>query len=189
VDDADRLQEAAATGTPGRSTSAATRLTRTPTSSGPTEAGTKTSTYRSWIHHNILGSSNWTVIEDVAGCGRATTSQVELSPINIGWPNFAVNNLRYRNADLSIVWDDPADGVVKYPASRRATRSTSTATGSPPSTRSCRFTGTGHRLGHHQRHGRLQQAVAGLQAPNQVVQSTPGWSDMLAKAGVDLTAR
>jgi hypothetical protein len=77
-------------------------------------AGTTTIDYRSWIHHNILGSSNWTVIEDVMGLRPRNDNQVELCPINIGWPNFAANNLRYRNADLSVVWDDPADGVVKY---------------------------------------------------------------------------
>jgi hypothetical protein len=72
-------------------------------------------TYRSWIHHNILGSSNWTIIEDVAGLRPRNDAKVELSPIHIGWTHFTVNNLRYRNADLTIVWDDPADGVVRYP--------------------------------------------------------------------------
>lgn len=36
--------------------------------------------YRSWIHHNILGSSNWTVIEDVAGLRPRNDAKVELSP-------------------------------------------------------------------------------------------------------------
>lgn len=63
---------------------------------------------------NILGSSNWTIIEDVAGLRPRNDAQIELSPINIGWSHFAVNNLRYRNANLSIVWDDPADGVIRY---------------------------------------------------------------------------
>ena len=36
-------------------------------------------TYRSWIHHNILGSSNWTVIEDVAGLRPRNDNQIELS--------------------------------------------------------------------------------------------------------------
>jgi hypothetical protein len=71
-------------------------------------------TYRSWIHHNILGSSNWTLIEDVAGLRPRNDNQIEISPINIGWSHFAVNNIRYRNVDLSIVWDDPADGVTRY---------------------------------------------------------------------------
>ncbi|MFM9663006.1 hypothetical protein, partial [Streptomyces scabiei] len=48
--------------------------------------------YRSWIHHNILGSSNWTVIEDVAGLRPRNDAKVELSPIDIGWSHFTVNN-------------------------------------------------------------------------------------------------
>ena len=95
--------------------------------------------YRSWIHHNILGSSNWTVIEDVAGLRPRNDAKVELSPINIGWIHFAVNNLRYRNADLSHRLGRP--GRRRRPLqrrARRATRSTSTAPGPPPSTSWCR---------------------------------------------------
>lgn len=64
---------------------------------------------------DVIGSGNWTVIEDVAGLRPRSDAKVELSPIDIGWSHFTVNNLRYRNGDLSIVWDDPADGVVRYP--------------------------------------------------------------------------
>ncbi|MEJ3744277.1 discoidin domain-containing protein, partial [Actinomycetes bacterium KLBMP 9797] len=77
-------------------------------------AGAQRIDYRSWIHHNILGSANWTVIEDVAGLRPRDDRQVELWPINIGWSHFAINNVRYRGHDLSIVWDDPADGVTRY---------------------------------------------------------------------------
>jgi hypothetical protein len=77
--------------------------------------GTQTIDGRSGIHHTILGSSNWTVIEDVAGLRPHGDHRLELAPIDIGWDHFTVNNLRYRNADLTIVWDDPADGVVHYP--------------------------------------------------------------------------
>lgn len=76
---------------------------------------TRTINGRSGIHHTILGSSNWTVIEDVIGLRPRNDKQVELSPIDIGWDHFTIDNLRYRNADLSVVWDDPADGVVRYP--------------------------------------------------------------------------
>ena len=52
------------------------------------------------------------------GRGRAAPAQRRagrgLSPINIGWSHFAVNNIRYRNVDLSIIWDDPADGITRY---------------------------------------------------------------------------
>ncbi|WP_051367268.1 discoidin domain-containing protein [Hamadaea tsunoensis] len=146
-------------------------------------------TYRSWIHHNILGSSNWTVIEDVAGLRPRNDAKVELSPINIGWPNFTINNIRYRNADLTIVWDDPSDGVVKYPGvpegysifingTRVATVSTLVPFTWDPATGSVTTSGT----------VTYNAAYAGLQAPNQVVQSDPRVVDELAKAGVDLTA-
>src|SRR3954447_2969929 len=155
-------------------------------------ASTKTIDYRSWIHHNILGSSNWTVIEDVAGLRPRNDNQVELSPINIGWPNFAVNNLRYRNADLSIVWDDPADGVTKYAGvpqgysvyvngSRAFTVDKLVPLIWNPATGAVTFTGaTANVTGN--------VAVASMQAPNQVVQNSARMVDLFAKAGVDLTS-
>ncbi|MFF3445152.1 discoidin domain-containing protein, partial [Streptosporangium sp. NPDC002721] len=145
--------------------------------------------YRSWIHHNILGSSNWTVIEDVAGLRPRNDAKVELSPINIGWTHFTVNNLRYRNADLTIVWDDPADGVVRYPGvpegysiyvngTRTATVSSLVPLTWDPATGNVTTTGT---VTH-------SAAAPGLQAPGQVVQNSARMVDVLAKAGVDLTA-
>ncbi|GAA0971507.1 hypothetical protein GCM10009555_022620 [Acrocarpospora macrocephala] len=145
--------------------------------------------YRSWIHHNILGSSNWTVIEDVAGLRPRSDAKVELSPINIGWTHFTVNNLRYRNTDLTIVWDDPADGITRYPGvpqgysiflngTRVATVNSlvpftwDAATGAVTTTGTVAF----------------NQAFPSLQTPTQVTQSSPRMVDMLAKAGVDLTA-
>ncbi len=74
-------------------------------------ASTRTVDHRSWTHHNTLGSSNWTVVEDVAGLRPRTDAGVELWPIDIGWSHFAVNDLRYLGVDLSVVRDDPADGV------------------------------------------------------------------------------
>ncbi|GIH03313.1 hypothetical protein Rhe02_13800 [Rhizocola hellebori] len=146
-------------------------------------------TYRSWIHHNILGSSNWTVIEDVAGLRPRNDAKVELSPINIAWPNFAVNNLRYRNADLSIIWDDPADGVVRYPGvpqgysifingNRVATVNSLVPFTWDPATGSVTTSGT----------VAFSTSAPSMQAPTQVVQSSARMVDMLAKAGVDLTA-
>ncbi|MFG2045762.1 discoidin domain-containing protein [Dactylosporangium sp. NPDC048998] len=152
-------------------------------------ASTKSIDYRSWIHHNILGSSNWTVIEDVMGLRPRADKLVELSPINIGWPNFAANNLRYRNADLSIVWDDPADGVVKYAGipqgysifvngTRVATIDRLVPMTWNPDTGAVTTTAT----------VLYSQAYAGLQAPTQVTQSSAQMVDMFNKAGVDLTA-
>jgi hypothetical protein len=71
--------------------------------------------YRSWIHHTTLGSSIWTYVEDVAGLRPRTDDKVELSPIDIGWDHFTVDDLRYRDADLTIVWDRPGDGADHYP--------------------------------------------------------------------------
>jgi len=156
-------------------------------------AGTKNIDYRSWIHHNILGSSNWTVIEDVVGLRPRNDKQVELSPLNIGWPNFAANNLRYRNTDLTVVWDDPADGVVKYAGipqgyslfvngTRVATVDRLVRLVWNPDTGAVTFpSGGGATV-------QFNQAFAGMQAPTQVVQNSAQMVDMFEKAGVDLTA-
>ncbi|WP_083502062.1 discoidin domain-containing protein [Sphaerimonospora mesophila] len=149
-------------------------------------------TYRSWIHHNILGSGNWTLIEDVAGLRPRNDNRVELSPIDIGWPNFAVNGIRYRDADLSIVWDDPSDGVVRYDGvpqgysiyvdgARVVTVDRLVPFVWNPDTGAVTFTGAGASVLHN-------TAVPGMRAPQQVVHSDPLVVDELAKAGVDLTA-
>jgi hypothetical protein len=66
---------------------------------------------RSGIHHSMLGSSNWTVIEDVAGLRPRTDDKLELWPIDIDWPHFTVTDLNYRGQDLTIVWN----GDAHYP--------------------------------------------------------------------------
>lgn len=70
---------------------------------------------RSGIHHSQLGSSNWTVIEDVAGLRPRSDDTIELWPINVDFDHFAVNNVRYHGGDLTIVWDQPGDGETHYP--------------------------------------------------------------------------
>ncbi|WP_220446606.1 Ig-like domain-containing protein [Nonomuraea deserti] len=75
---------------------------------------TKTIDYRSWIHHTILGSSNWTMIEDVMGLRPRSDGKVELWPVDIGWDHFTVNGVNYRGDDLTIVWDRPGDGTRHY---------------------------------------------------------------------------
>ena len=63
-------------------------------------------TYRSWIHHTQLGTTNWTMVEDVAGMVPREDNKIELNPIEIpGWNYFTVNNLSYHGQDVSIVWD------------------------------------------------------------------------------------
>jgi hypothetical protein len=148
--------------------------------------------YRSWIHHNILGSSNWTVIEDVAGIRPRNDNKVELSPINIGWPNFTVNSVRYRNSDLTVVWDDPADGVVRYPGvpqgysvyvngSRALTVDKLVPLLYDPATGAVTFPGATAAVN-------FTAAMPGMQAPNQVALSNASTVDLLAKAGVDVTS-
>lgn len=149
-------------------------------------------TYRSWIHHNILGSGNWTLIEDVAGLRPRNDTRVELSPIGIGWSHFALNNIRYRNADLSIVWDDPTDAVANYGnvpqgyslfvnGNRVATVNQLVPFTWDPGSGAVTFPGTTATV-------TFSAPAAGMQSPTQVVQSSARMVDMLAKAGVDLTA-
>ena len=149
-------------------------------------------TYRSWIHHNILGSSNWTIIEDVAGLRPRTDTRIELSPIDIGWSHFAVNNLRYRNANLSVVWDDPADGVTRYTGvpqgysvflngARVATVDRLTRFTYDPATGAVTVPAGAGTVTHN-------APFPGLQAPQNVTQNSARMVDVFAKAGVDLTS-
>ncbi|OMD41536.1 hypothetical protein BSK56_27045 [Paenibacillus borealis] len=62
---------------------------------------------RAWIHHDTLGMMNYTVLEDMAGLQPRTDDKIELWPINVEYDHFAVDNVRYHDADLSIVWQDP----------------------------------------------------------------------------------
>lgn len=152
---------------------------------------TQTIDYRSWIHHNILGSSNWTVIEDVAGLRPRTDDQVELWPIDVDWTHFTVNNLRYRNSDLTIVWDDPADGTTHYPGvpqgysvyvngSRELTVDNLVHLVWDPDTGSVSFPGQSANV-------LFSSSAPAMQAPIQVEHDSDRMVDMLAKAGVDLT--
>ncbi|UQZ36878.1 hypothetical protein C2I18_27105 [Paenibacillus sp. PK3_47] len=63
---------------------------------------------RAWIHHDTLGMMNYTVLEDMAGLQPRTDDIIELWPINVEYDHFAVDNVRYHDANLSIVWQDPA---------------------------------------------------------------------------------
>ncbi|MDG4798039.1 discoidin domain-containing protein [Micromonospora sp. WMMD1082] len=148
-------------------------------------------TYRSWIHHNILGSSNWTVVEDVAGLRPRNDNTIELWPIDIGWSHFAVNNLRYRNANLSVVWDDPADGVTRYPGvpqgysvylngNRVVTVDRLTRVQYNPATGAVTLPAGGTTT--------FSAAFSGLQLPQNVNHTSARMVDMFAKAGVDLTS-
>lgn len=68
--------------------------------------------YRSWIHHTILGATNFTMIEDTMGLRSRDDNKIELDPIDIGWDHFTANNIRFRDHDLTITWDAP--GGTRY---------------------------------------------------------------------------
>ncbi|MET9834394.1 Ig-like domain-containing protein [Streptomyces sp. NPDC006385] len=70
--------------------------------------------YRSWIHHTILGTTNWTVIEDAMGFRPRTDRKIELWPIDVDWPHFAVTDINYRGTDVAVLWDEPGDGRRPY---------------------------------------------------------------------------
>ncbi|WP_317450978.1 Ig-like domain-containing protein [Microbacterium thalassium] len=63
--------------------------------------------YRSWIHHTILGTTNFTMIEDAMGLRPRSDAKIELDPIDIDWDHFTANNIRYRDKDLTVTWDAP----------------------------------------------------------------------------------
>ena len=69
---------------------------------------------RSGIHHDVLGSFNWTIFEDVAGLQPRLDDAIELYPIDMGLDHFAVNGLSYHGSDLTIVWQRPG-GTTWYP--------------------------------------------------------------------------
>jgi len=62
--------------------------------------------YRSWIHHTILGATNFTVIEDAMGFRARDDGRVELDPIDLDWPYFVADNIRYHDRDVTVVWDE-----------------------------------------------------------------------------------
>ncbi|GGZ29094.1 Ig-like domain-containing protein [Streptomyces poonensis] len=70
--------------------------------------------YRSWIHHTMLGTTNWTVIEDAAGFRPRTDRKIELWPVDVDWPHFAVTDINYRGTDVAVLWDEPGDGERPY---------------------------------------------------------------------------
>jgi hypothetical protein len=69
---------------------------------------------RSGIHHDVLGSFNWMIFQDVAGLQPRLDDKVELYPIDMGYDHFTVNNLSYHGTSVTIVWQKPG-GTQYYP--------------------------------------------------------------------------
>ncbi|HWS33204.1 MAG TPA: Ig-like domain-containing protein, partial [Actinoplanes sp.] len=142
--------------------------------------------YRSWIHHTILGATNFTVIEDAMGLRPRSDAKIELDPINVDWDHFTANNIRYRDKDLTVVWDAPGgtrhygdvpEGYSVYLDGQRAftVASLSKVVYDPA-------TGTVSAPGNQI----LYQASATVQAPEQVTFAAGARvNDVLAKAGVN----
>src|SRR5204863_8130528 len=68
---------------------------------------------RSGIHHDVLGSFNWMVCQDVAGLRARLDDTVELWPIDMGLDHFAIDGLSYHGSNLTIVWQRPG-GSMPY---------------------------------------------------------------------------
>jgi hypothetical protein len=69
---------------------------------------------RSGIHHDVLGSFNWMMFQDVAGLQPRADNTIELWPIDMGYDHFTVNNVSYHGSNITIVWQKPG-GTRFYP--------------------------------------------------------------------------
>ena len=67
---------------------------------------------RSGIHHDVLGSFNWIMFQDVAGITPRLDDVIELSPIDWGYDHVTVNNLSYHGTSLTVVWQKPGHALL-----------------------------------------------------------------------------
>ncbi|MEU4385310.1 discoidin domain-containing protein [Promicromonospora sp. NPDC023805] len=66
----------------------------------------ETQTYnRNNPNHVMLGNMSYIFVEDMAGLQPRSDDLIELSPIDLGYEHFMVNNLRYHGHDVTVVWD------------------------------------------------------------------------------------
>lgn len=63
---------------------------------------------RAWIHHDTLGMMDYTTIEDMAGLQPREDEKIELWPLGVDYDYFTVDDIRYHNKDLTIVWQNPS---------------------------------------------------------------------------------
>ena len=65
-----------------------------------------TKTYnRNNPYHVMLGNMNYIFVEDMGGIQPRSDDKIELAPITFGYDHFMVNNLRYHDHDVTLVWD------------------------------------------------------------------------------------
>jgi len=65
------------------------------------------------ISHDFHSMYNALVVEGVVGLTPRSDDTIELNPAARTWDYFALHRLRYRDHDLTIIWDRP-DGQVRY---------------------------------------------------------------------------
>jgi len=65
------------------------------------------------ISHDFHSMYNSLIVEGVVGLTPRSDDKIELQPLALDWPYFALHRLRHRGHDLTILWDQP-DGNVRY---------------------------------------------------------------------------
>ncbi len=65
------------------------------------------------ISHDFHSMYCSLIVEGVVGLTPRDDDKIELQPLALQWKYFLLDHLRYRNHDVSIVWDQP-DGQVRY---------------------------------------------------------------------------
>jgi hypothetical protein len=65
------------------------------------------------ISHDFHSMYLALVVEGVVGLTPREDARIELEPMAREWPHFALDGLRYRGQDLTIIWDKP-DGTTRY---------------------------------------------------------------------------
>lgn len=66
------------------------------------------------ISHDFHSMYCSLIVEGAVGLTPRTDAKIELQPLAQQWTYFMLDRLRYRDHDLTIVWDQP-DGRVRYP--------------------------------------------------------------------------
>lgn len=66
------------------------------------------------ISHDFHSMYLSLVVEGVVGLTPRGDERIELQPMARRWSYFLMDRLRYRGHDLTIVWDRPGDGKVRY---------------------------------------------------------------------------